>query len=40
MSPWHMVSVDLLGSYPQTNMEKLNILVIADTFTRWLKPSK
>ena len=34
-SPWHTVSVDLMGPYPTTNKKQSNILVVTDVFTKW-----
>lgn len=36
-APWHTVSVDLMGPYPKTNDGKTSILVVTDTFTRWVE---
>lgn len=35
--PWQTVAVDLMGPYPRTTSGKTNILVITDTFTKWVE---
>lgn len=36
-SPWHTVSVDLMGPYPKTATGKTHILVATDPFTKWVE---
>lgn len=36
-SPWHTASVDLMGPYPKTATRRMHILVVTDTFNKWVE---
>lgn len=37
LSSWHVVSLKLICPYPYINIEKTNILVVKDVFTKWVE---